>query len=248
MRVNVENSYILVTGANGGIGQATIKELQKSPLILVGRDESSLKNLRDTLDDPKKHKIIQADLSSHEGIQSFITILKNARCKVKAFVHIAGICYLAGAKNFEYKSMLEMMNVNLFSALEVIRTLSRKPFSEYFENTVLLSSISSQRGVKSEALYASSKNALEAIVRGFAIELAPKVRINAVAPGMIFDTKMTGHLYSQEQKNFIESEYPLGTGKPEDIADAIAYLLSPKSKWITGQTLIVDGGNSIKGQ
>lgn len=247
MRVNVENNYILVTGANGGIGQAIIKELQETPLILVGRDDKSLDNLKETLDDPRKHKIIQADFSSHEGIQSFIATLKNTKCKIKAFVHVAGICYLAGAKNFDYDNMLEMMNINLFSALEIIRTLSRKPFSEFFENTVLLSSISSQRGVKSFTLYASSKNALEAIVRGFAIELAPKVRINAVAPGMIFDTKMTGHLYSQEQKNFIESEYPLGTGKPQDIADAIAYLLSPKSKWITGQTLIVDGGNSIKG-
>lgn len=243
----MQTNYILITGANGGIGQATVTELQEYPLILVGRNLKTLNTLRDTLKNPQKHKTIQADLSTYEGICALINTLKTQEDRIKAFVHIAGICYLAGAKNFNYHNMLEMMNVNVFSALEIIRALSRKPFSEYFENTVLLSSISAKRGVKSFALYASSKNALEAIVRGFAVELAPKVRINAIAPGMIFDTNMTGHLYSQDQKDFIENEYPLGTGNPQDIADAISFLLSQKSKWITGQTLVIDGGNSIKG-
>lgn len=243
----MQNSYTLITGANGGIGYATVKEIQDRPLILVGRNQDALDSLRMTLDTPQIHQTIQADLSTHDGIQAFIERLKTTNLNINAFVHIAGICYLAGAKNFNYNNMLEMMNVNIFSALEIIRILSRKPFADFFENTVLLSSISAKRGVKSFALYAASKNALEAIVRGFAIELAPKVRINAIAPGMIFDTKMTGHLYSQAQKKYIENEYPLGTGTPEDIANTISFLLSSKSKWITGQTLTVDGGNSIKG-
>lgn len=243
----MQNNYTLITGANGGIGYATVKEIQDRPLILVGRNQDALDSLRMTLDTPQIHQTIQADLSTHGGIQDFIERLKTTNLNINAFVHIAGICYLAGAKNFNYSNMLEMMNVNVFSALEIIRVLSRKPFSTFFENTVLLSSISAKRGVKSFALYAASKNALEAIVRGFAIELAPKVRINAIAPGMIFDTKMTGHLYSQDQKECIESEYPLGTGSPEDIANTISFLLSSKSKWITGQTLTIDGGNSIKG-
>ena len=98
--------------------------------------------------------------------------------------------------------------------------------------------------------YSSSKGALISGVKSIALELAlKKVRVNCISPGQIKSTRMTENIFnkfSKEEKVKRIEIYPLGLGKPEDIANACAFLLSDASRWITGTNLIVDGGYSTK--
>lgn len=112
-------------------------------------------------------------------------------------------------------------------------------------SVVFLSSISSMHPYIGGALYSASKAALEAFCRSFAIEHAgKKIRANIIAPALV-KTKIfneTELATSEEEMKNYEAQYPLGFGEPEDIANCIAFLLSDKSRWITGITIKMDGG------
>jgi NAD(P)-dependent dehydrogenase (short-subunit alcohol dehydrogenase family) len=95
------------------------------------------------------------------------------------------------------------------------------------------------------SIYGSTKGALDSLMRCLAIELAPKVRVNSVLPGGV-KTEMTASIYeNKELIDRMEATYPLGFGYPEDIYEAVNFLLSDKSRWITGQQFTVDGGRTI---
>ena len=111
------------------------------------------------------------------------------------------------------------------------------------KNIILISALVSQRGNIGNSIYASSKGAINSLVYTLARELAP-IRINALLPGAIM-TSMTSNL-NQDYLNEMERETPLGFGTVEDVVNYVEFLLSDKSKWVTGQTLFIDGGRSTK--
>ena len=112
---------------------------------------------------------------------------------------------------------------------------------------VFTSSVSAFFNAPGRALYAGSKAALTAFMRSFAVELADKgIRANAVHPGLVATNMMTDNLNEEEIKNNLK-EYPLNRfGKPEDVAWAIIYLLSDASSWVTGTSMVIDGGFMLK--
>ena len=112
-------------------------------------------------------------------------------------------------------------------------------------SAVLISSNISNFGAKAHSAYGASKAAIDGLMRSLAIELAPNVRINSVLPGGI-KTALTARIF--EDKELIrkmELSYPLGLGCTNDIANAVEFLLSNRSRWITGQQITVDGGRTI---
>ena len=93
--------------------------------------------------------------------------------------------------------------------------------------------------------YGASKAALDGLMRSLAVELAPKVRVNSVLPGAVI-TEMTKSIFENEEvSQRMSAQYPLGIGLPNDIAEAVSFLVSDHARWITGQQLTVDGGRSI---
>jgi NAD(P)-dependent dehydrogenase (short-subunit alcohol dehydrogenase family) len=100
-------------------------------------------------------------------------------------------------------------------------------------------------GESGKSLYALTKGALTAAAKSLAIELASrKIRVNCIAPGVVETPMVANAYYSQDEEmlNRIKSLHPLGLGKPEDVAHTAVFLLSPGARWITGTTLVVDGG------
>ena len=144
------------------------------------------------------------------------------------------------------EQLLEIFQINLFPFIEVVRCLTRKNAYNPGMSIVGISSVSSMQGGKGKTGYCASKGAMDAAVRAMAKELAPgKIRINTICPGLLqtdmYDTARDNG--GGDFQNIAERQY-LGIGKPEDAASLAAFLLSDASHFITGTSMVTDGGRT----
>lgn len=234
----------LVTGASSGIGEACAKLLSaKERLILTGTNAERLESVRNKCHNPENHFIWVCDFSTqrNEILRNLTEIIKDNDFVVDKFVHCAGMTQILPIKDFDIPYVDKVFNVNFFSAIEIIRTLLKKANQKGLKNIVLISALVSQRGDRCNSVYAASKGAINGMVYSLAQELAP-IRINAIMPGLV-DTPMASRV-DETFRKAIWDRNPLGKGTPEDIAHYVDFLLSENARWITGQTLFVDGGQS----
>lgn len=242
------NNYTLITGATSGIGQTLAQRLSSTcNVLLLGRNEHKLDDTMALLDKSHHHLSIVCDLNSERSTacSKLTEFLLENDIQVNHFVHCAGITRIMPLKSFLPKYVDEIFNVNIFSAIELLRSLLRKANKQALTNVVFISALWSQRGEAANSIYAASKGAINSLVYSLAKELAPRARVNAVLPGGI-DTPMSHEVMISEAGQKQLPDYPLGYGTVEDIVDAIEFLLSNKSKWITGTTMNVDGGRCVK--
>jgi NAD(P)-dependent dehydrogenase (short-subunit alcohol dehydrogenase family) len=238
----------LITGASSGLGGAIAVKLSETRrLILSGRDETRLNDTRRRCARPDEHVVLPLNLAQVDGIERPLTdCIASHGLQVEGFVHSAGVLHIMRMRSMDMAAARDTMNVNFFSAAEVVRLLLRKPVNGgNLKGVVFVSSTASAFGARGFNMYCASKGALDALMRSLAVELGPAVRFNSVLPGAV-ETKMTGTMFADpEIKARIEKDYPLGTGQPEDIANAVAFLLSDAARWITGQSMVVDGGRTV---
>jgi NAD(P)-dependent dehydrogenase (short-subunit alcohol dehydrogenase family) len=140
----------------------------------------------------------------------------------------------------------QVMNTNVLSAMEITRLLTRKNVNQKnLSRIVFISTTASQFGAKGFTAYCASKAALDGLMRALAVELAPQVRVNSVLPGAV-QTPMTQAMFDDPELGpRLTRDYPLGVGQMSDIVNAVEFLLSDKSRWMTGQQMVVDGGRTI---
>lgn len=238
-------TYTLITGAASGFGRAIARKLAPArKLLLVDVNGEKLEAVRNECALPEIHLTWVRDLSRLEGLgDELAALLAGKSAAVDHFIHSAGLFGFQSIRAHDMTYVNRMFNVNLFSAMELIRPLTRKVSNKgALRSITFISSINSKLGAKGHYVYAGSKAAVNAMMLSLAIELAPAVRVNSVLPGTV-GTGMNTDLFADP--NFAastEATHPLGLGKPEDIADAIEFLSSDKARWITGQELAVDGG------
>ena len=242
----------LVSGASSGIGRAIslrIIELGGS-VIGAARNRERLRQTKEMASDTGAFNIEVKDLTEDiDRLPEWLKHIVERHGKLKGMALAAGIQHTLPVQAEKVEKSKKLFDINFFSNLALIKGFSKKSNNCGSESSiVVISSFTSLIGVPGTVSYSASKGALNSSVKTLAIELARDgLRINAVLPGHII-TEMFSGGSQQISKKFIESlepKYPLGLGKPADVANAVCFLLSDAARWITGTNLIIDGGASI---
>ena len=237
-------AFTLITGASSGIGTACAVQLSESSrLVLAGSNKERLEATLARCAHPEQHLIWVCDLDAEREqlFDSLSALLTEHEATIENYVHSAGVTQILPIKDFAPRLVDHVFNINFFSAVEILRVLLKKVNKKALQNVVLISALVAERGDRGNAIYAASKGAINGMVYSLAQELAP-IRINAVMPGLV-DTPMAQRT-PEAFREQIWNRIPLGKGQPEDIANYVSFLLSGQARWVTGQTIFVDGGQS----
>lgn len=249
IKFNGEN--ILVTGASDGLGKAICILLNSlgANVIGIARSEDKLKSLKAEMEYKEKFSYIIRDLSIDiDELPSLVSKIAKEYGKLSGLVYAAGKLELLPIKGLDSDSIDNLYNVNFKSLLMTTKGFTDKRNSLENSSIVYISSISSILGTKGMISYSTSKGAINSLVKTLAVEVSNRnIRVNSILPGHV-ETNMTlqnKDVNSKEYLNELETMYPLGLGEPEDIANIVTFLLSDKSRWITGQNIVIDGGRTL---
>lgn len=236
---------VLITGASSGIGKACCKLLadQGANLVLLARDRDKLESVKKSCKSSENHEIISFDLIN--GNIKDLEIHLTRLAPFSGLVHAAGISPTIPLKVLKNEKLLEVFQLNVFSFIELIKILSKPKIRENSMSVVAISSVLSEVGEKGKSLYAMTKASLVALIKSLALEYASKqIRFNTVSPSVVNTPLSEKSIYrdSEDAMAAINTQHPLGLGEPEDVANAVSFLLSTQSRWITGTNMIVDGG------
>ena len=239
---------ILITGASSGIGKATAKLAAAMGAICVinGRDESRLNATLAELEG-EGHREITIPLSP-ENCKELVVKAVSLVGPLNGFVHCAGIEKTMPFRMMELEDLRKVMEVNLDAFWEITRELVKKKNHELAKLSIVgITSVTALHGSAGNSAYATSKGALISLIKSLASEYAgQKIRFNCVCPGYV-ETPMLDNikrLYKTEEEfeQAIVRKHAFGIGLPEDVANAVVYILSDACKWMTGSILNVDGG------
>lgn len=237
----------VVTGAASGIGFAVAVKLLATGESIVAVDLNA-DRLNERLGDNINVLCIACDLTSDEGLKTLTTEIKSRFAGVKGFVHAAGFDAMAPLGMITHDAMQRLFAIHAIFPVQFLGWMSKKPNRAPDASAVLISSLSVHEGAKGHVAYAAAKGSVEGLLKPAAAELLEKgVRVNAVVLGVVETEMSQGWIkkLTPEQNDALHKNYPLGLGRPESVADIVAFLLSQSSRWITGQTLICDGGHML---
>jgi Tropinone reductase 1 len=243
------DKIVLITGASKGIGYATANEFitRGAEVIMVARDLMQLKKSADELGG--KTHLIAADLSTKEGIDKVVLETESYYKHIDILVNNAGTNIRKATKDVEDGEFEKLINTNLRSAYELTRKLY--PFIREANqgNVVFMSSVAGLTHIRTGALYAMTKAAMNQLTMNLAAEWAEDgIRVNAVAPWYIATPLAKQVLKDEAYKKEVLDRTPMKrVGEPKEVALAVLFFCSSQASYITGQTLAVDGGFSVFG-
>ena len=227
---SLDGKRVLVTGATSGLGRAIAISCARigAEVIGVGRDAQRLSDTEQALAaaSSRPHRMLRGPI---DGV-----------------VHSAGISRLAPVRMMTADHLREVQSINVEAPTLLTQALLRRNGIAAGGSIVFLASIAAHIGVAGVGAYSASKAALIALTRCLAMEVVKRrIRANCLSPALVetplldATAEVVGSL-EEERKH-----YPLGFGKPDDVANAAIFLLSDASRWITGTTLVMDGGLTI---
>lgn len=242
---SLNGKIILITGASSGIGRCTAIECSRlgASIFLTGRNEERLQETLDLLSGDG-HEYFCADLTIEEQID---TLIGNIR-KLDGVVLCAGKGMMIPIQFASREKFMDIFDSNFLYPVELFRRLLKKKKINKNASVVAVSSMGGTHFyTNGNGIYGASKAALDSYMKFCAKELAGKgIRVNTVLPAMIDTPLIHSGMVSDEELAADALTYPLKRyGKPEEVAYAIIYLLSDASSWITGTSLVIDGGKSL---
>lgn len=242
---SLEGKTILVTGASSGIGQATAIECSKmgATTIIIGRNAERLQETYDQLSG-NNHIQIVADLTNAEDLNKIATEIPT----IDGLVNNAGVGHTSLVRFMKQSDIDKVFQTNTFAPIMLTKELLKKKKINSGASLVFTASIAAFSNALGNGLYSASKSAICSYMRSCAKELADKkIRANAICPGMVETKLIRGGALSEDDLQKDMAKYPLKRyGQPEEIAYAAIYLLSDASAWVTGTSMVIDGGKLLK--
>ncbi len=229
---------VLVTGASSGIGrQAAIAASRAgAAIVATGRDPERLAETMSMLDSREGNVATTGDLA----VDGDLTTIAETAGAVDGVVHAAGITGPIPVRVVTRPFIQDRFDANYFGPLLLTQRILARNRMRANGSIVFIASISAHTGTRGMSVYSSTKASLVVTAKCLALEVAKHgIRVNCLSPGLVRTP-----LFKPDEQEWLDNEekrYPLGLGTPEDVANAALFLLAPASRWMTGQTIIMDG-------
>ena len=252
MTIDSASKRVIVTGASSGIGRATAERYlaDGATVTLVGRRETSLKELASQCTSAARAFVIAADLSDEKQSEECMAHAVEMMGGLDVLINAAGILKPGRIEDTTLELWDEMMGINLRSVFHLMK-LAVPHLERSRGNIVNVSSVTGPRSFPGVLAYCVSKAAVDQLTRCAALELAAKgIRVNEVNPGVVVtELHRSGGMNEEAYAAFLEhskTTHPLGrVGQAEEVADLIYFLASDRAGWITGATVSIDGGRAL---
>lgn len=250
--LQLDGKVALVTGATSGIGRATALKFAEegAHVAMMARRERELNMVAEEIRLSRGTALaVPGDVTVEADAARFVKQALATLGGIDVLVNAAGILVSGSLETTSLQAWDEMMSINV-RAVFYLMQLALPSLIERKGNVVNVSSVNGLRAFPGVLAYCVSKAAVDQLTRCAALELAPKgVRVNAVNPGVVLThLHRSGGMNEEAYAKFLErskTTHPLGrVGRPEEIADLIAFLASPRAGWITGASYAIDGGRS----
>ena len=247
MYEDLKNKVAIITGAKRGIGKAIALNLAKNgaKVVVTDLDQDDCEKVVKEIEELKGEGLaLKLDVTKEEEIKNVIQLTKEKFGRIDILVNNAGIFIQQELEDMETSKIDKLLSVDLRGVILGIKNVIPTMKEQKYGKIINIASIAGFVGFDLSSVYCAAKGGVVNMTRELAMDLGKyKINVNAVAPGVI-KTDMTNDMLADENiKTALLSKIPYGrVGKPDDIANTVAFLASDESEYITGHTIVVDGG------